>query len=446
MRQRFEAHIAKQKLFQPKERILLAFSAGVDSVVLAELLIAAGYEIAIAHCNFQLRGNESDANELFAMEFANKHGLKFYTKRFDTLNFAASEKISTQMAARTLRYNWFEFIRSSENYDSIAVAHHLSDSVETFFINLSRGTGIAGLHGIASLKEKIKRPLLLFTKKEIVAYALSENYTWQEDSSNQKDAYLRNNIRHHIIPAFEAINPNFENQMAETIAELSEVEVIKNNWLRELQAIGIDKADGIARIEIEWLSNLAQGKFFLTQTLKAFGFATTSINDCWDALPKQAGLQFFSASHRLVKDRTHLLIAELNNEAFSESKANSVFLWEQDTKMLDLGPLVITGMESNSVPDLSQMRPTEACLDANKLQFPLVIRKWQTGDFFQPLGMKGNKKLSDFFIDEKFSLIEKDNTFVMVSGNDIVWVIGHRISEHYKVNQNSNATYLFKIK
>ena len=224
----FQEHIAQQKLFHAEERILLAFSAGIDSVVLAELLLASKFQIGIAHVNFQLRGKESDENENFAKAFAAKHGLAFYSIRFDTLAFAAQEKISIQMAARKLRYDWFETIRLQENYDNIATAHHLSDSIETFFINVSRGTGIAGLHGISLHINHIKRPLLPFTKKEITAYAEKNKVVWQEDSSNQKDEYLRNHIRHHIVPEFEKINPSFANQMDELLLEISEVEKIKN--------------------------------------------------------------------------------------------------------------------------------------------------------------------------------------------------------------------------
>ena len=442
----FQEHIAQQKLFQKEERILLAFSAGIDSVVLAELLLASKFQIGIAHVNFQLRGNESDENENFAKAFAAKHGLAFYSIRFDTEAFAVQEKISIQMAARKLRYDWFETIRLQEHYDSIATAHHLSDSIETFFINVSRGTGIAGLHGISLHINYIKRPLLPFTKKEITAYAEKNNFEWQEDSSNQKDAYLRNQIRHHIVPEFEKINPSFANQMDELLLEISEVEKIKNIWLSDLQNIGLEKKDGHIRISIDWLKSLAQGKYFLSQTLKSFGFSITSSNDCWKALDKQSGIQFFSASHRLVKDRTHLLIETLSEEQLAQQAAATHFLWQPSQMVLDLGPFVIEGLESTSVPSLDGLSAKQACLNADLLEFPLQIRKWQAADSFQPLGMQGNKKLSDFFIDEKFSLIEKDNTFVMVSGTDIVWVIGHRISEKYKVNHNCKSTYLFNIK
>jgi tRNA(Ile)-lysidine synthase len=442
----FQEHIAQQKLFQKEERILLAFSAGIDSVVLAELLLASKFQIGIAHVNFQLRGKESEENENFAKAFAAKHGLAFYSIRFDTLAFAAQEKISIQMAARKLRYDWFESIRLQEHYDSIVTAHHLSDSIETFFINLSRGTGIAGLHGISLHINNIKRPLLPFTKKEITAYAEKNNFAWQEDSSNQKDVYLRNHIRHHIVPEFEKINPSFANQMDELLLEISEVEKIKNTWLSDLQNIGLEKKDGHICIAIDWLKSLSQGKYFLSQTLKSFGFSITSSNDCWKALDKQSGIQFFSASHRLVKDRTHLLIETLNEEQIAKQADTALFLWQPSQMVLDLGPFVIEGLESTSVPALDQLSSNQACLNADLLVFPLQIRKWQAADSFQPLGMQGNKKLSDFFIDEKFSLIEKDNTFVMVSGTDIVWVIGHRISEKYKVNQNCKSTYLFNIK
>ena len=442
----FQEHIAQQKLFQKEERILLAFSAGIDSVVLAELLLASKFQIGIAHVNFQLRGNESDENENFAKAFAAKHNLAFYSIRFDTEAFAAREKISIQMAARKLRYDWFETIRLQEHYDNIVTAHHLSDSIETFFINVSRGTGIAGLHGISLHINNIKRPLLPFTKKEITAYAEKNNYAWQEDSSNQKDAYLRNHIRHNIVPEFEKINPSFANQMDELLLEISEVEKIKNNWLSDLQQIGLEKKDGHIRISIDWLKSLSQGKYFLSQTLKSFGFSITSSNDCWKALDKQSGIQFFSASHRLVKDRTHLLIETLSEEQLAQQAAATHFLWQPSQMVLDLGPFVIEGLESTSVPDFNQLKSNQACLNADLLEFPLHIRKWQAADSFQPLGMQGNKKLSDFFIDEKFSLIEKDNTFVMVSGTDIVWVIGHRINEKYKVNHNCKSTYLFNIK
>ena len=442
----FQEHIAQQKLFQKEERILLAFSAGIDSVVLAELLLASKFQIGIAHVNFQLRGNESDENENFAKAFAAKHSLAFYSIRFDTEAYAAQEKISIQMAARKLRYDWFETIRLNENYDSIVTAHHLSDSIETFFINVSRGTGIAGLHGISLHINHIKRPLLPFTKKEITAYAEKNNFAWQEDSSNQKDVYLRNHIRHHIVPEFEKINPSFAHQMDELLLEISEVEKIKNIWLSDLQQIGLEKKDGHIRISIDWLKSLAQGKYFLSQTLKSFNFSITSSNDCWKALDKQSGIQFFSASHRLVKDRTHLLIETLSEEQLAQQAAATHFLWQPSQMVLDLGPFVIEGLESTSVPDFNQLRSNQACLNADLLEFPLQIRKWQAADSFQPLGMQGNKKLSDFFIDEKFSLIEKDNTFVMVSGTDIVWVIGHRISEKYKVNHNCKSTYLFNIK
>ncbi len=302
------------------------------------------------------------------------------------------------------------------------------------------------MHGISLHINYIKRPLLPFTKKEITAYAEKNKFEWQEDSSNQKDAYLRNHIRHNIVPEFEKINSSFAHQMDKLLLEISEVEKIKNIWLSDLQQIGLEKKDGHIRISIDWLKSLAQGKYFLSQTLKSFGFSITSSNDCWKALDKQSGIQFFSASHRLVKDRTHLLIETLSEEQLAAQAAATHFLWHPSQMVLDLGPFVIEGLESTSVPDFNQLSSNQACLNADLLEFPLQIRKWQAADSFQPLGMQGNKKLSDFFIDEKFSLIEKDNTFVMVSGTDIVWVIGHRISEKYKVNHNCKSTYLFNIK
>jgi len=421
----FLRFIKNEHLFLPHQRILLAVSGGMDSVVLCNLFHQAQFEFAIAHCNFHLRGKESDGDEKFVSELANTYNVPFYCTTFETKQFAASHGISIQMAARQLRYDWFEELRRNENYDYIAVAHHLDDQVETFFINLLRGTGIAGLHGILPKQNHLIRPLMFCYRNDIQKYITDQCLSYREDSSNLNDKYLRNKIRHHLIPLLDTINPDSRNFINQDIARLRETEIVYRQTIESEKQKIVTQDDGKTIISIAGLKNLNPMQTYLFEFLQPYGFNFQDTNHIITALDGLSGKHFFSASHRLVKDRDQLIIEPVENRNL-------------------IAKLKVTEFEMTPDYKVPQNK-TIASFDVHKLSFPLTLRRWQKGDWFIPFGMKTRKKISDYFIDQKFSIPEKENTWLLVSDNDIVWVIGHRTDNRFRVDSHTKQIYQVKI-
>ena len=432
----FLNNIDNQKLFLPNQKILLAISGGVDSMVMVSLFSKAKINFGIAHCNFKLRGIESDEDAAFVKKMALNLGVEYFEKDFNTRETALRKKQSIQVAARELRYEWFKQIVSEKNYDYFATAHQFDDQTETFFINLFRGTGISGLRGILPKNGKCIRPLLFASRNEIEEFAANNGILFRNDSSNDSDKYLRNRIRHQVIPALEGTYPDFRKGFVTTLKNLAGAEKILNQEIKKKSETLLEKQDFIIKIELKKLRLLDPLPVYLFEILKPFHFNFSTVEDICEALERIAGKSFFSTTHCLRGERDELVITPLT--AMENENEQEFFIPETESSLnypINLSFEIIkdkAGFLIQNNPDLAQ-------LDYEKLQFPLKIRKWKHGDAFNPLGMKVKKLLSDFFINQKFSTSEKQNAWLLVSGNEIVWIIGHRISDKFKITEKTKT-------
>ncbi len=440
MLKKFNDFVKKEKLFNKKESILLAVSGGADSVAMCELFKSTGIRFSIAHCNFKLRGKESNDDEIFVKKLSEKYNVEFYSTSFETENHAKKEGISIQMAARDLRYKWFEEIKLKHNFAYIAIAHHQDDVIETFFINLLRGTGISGLHGILPKNGFLIRPLLFTNKEQILHYCSEKKINFREDSSNSSVKYIRNKIRHNIIPVFKEINPSYKDTLINNIENLKIVESIYNDHLNNKAKLVLEKTDNKIFISIKEIVKLNYKANYLYEFLKPYNFKYSTIEDIINSFNDISGKVFYSSTHRLLRDRKNLIVEENCNIE------NLLFYIQENTKKTHIFSNTINFKikKSNKITD-SLKTQSIAVLDYDKLKFPLTIRKWQKGDWFYPLGMNSKKKLSDYFIDNKITVFEKEKILVLCSGNDIVWVIGHRINNHYKIVQETKKMYIAQV-
>lgn len=437
--QRLQNFIDQHHLFTPESRLLIAVSGGRDSVLLTHLLKQAGYDFGIAHCNFQLRGSESDAEQDFVAELARKLDVPFYTTNFDTTAYSEQQSVSIQMAARELRYQWFEEIRHSFNYDHIAVAHHQNDSVETILLNLTRGTGIAGMHGILPKNGFIVRPLLFLNRDEVDYIITQDKLASVEDSSNASVKYARNKIRHQVIPALKQLNPNLEQTFERNIQRFRELEELLNIQTEELRHKLFTEYAGDIHIAISAIKSLKPQRLLLYELLSTYGFGETVVDDIIASLDKHSGRTFESPGYLLVLDRDKLI---LTKRQFTHTEA---VLIEQNTRELNYGDYKLTLLHDDS-PLIIRDNPMATSIDADLLVYPLILRNWAEGDYFYPLGMQGRKKLSDFFVNEKVPLHVKDRVPVLVNGNnDIVWIGGYRPDDRYKVTTHTKKVVIFEL-
>ena len=417
----FKKHIDTHFPFIKGKKILVALSGGIDSVIMTQLLIQLKFDIYLAHCNFKLRGSDSDADEQFVKELAKQLSVVVFTTSFDTKKYAIDNQLSIQMAARDLRYNWFHKVRQENELDFIATAHHLDDNLETFLINFTRGTGLNGLTGIPSVNNCIIRPLLPFSRDEIKTYAVQNSFVWREDKSNDDTYYTRNKIRHHIIPLLKELNPNLLASFKKTTAHLNDSQNIVNetiNLLRQ-QVISLEKK-GLHKISIEKLNESPKASIYLFELLKTYGF--TEWNDVENLLEAQSGKQLFSKTHRLIKDRNYLLLTELQ----TNNNSSLTFEINEGDEAIDLTDFKIEIVNDSPAYLVKKDTKNTIYLDKEKLQFPLILRKWKNGDYFYPLGMNGKKKISKYLKDEKCSLIAKENTWLLCSDGKIIWVVNKR--------------------
>lgn len=405
------------------QKILLAVSGGIDSMILADLFLKSNINFAVVHCNFKLRDASSDLDQKFVEEYCNQNNIPFFTTSFDTSAFSKDFKLSTQVAARKLRYNYFYEILEKENFDFIATAHHLDDSIETFFINLSRGTGIDGLTGIPIQNNKIIRPLLHLSRKEIENYAFENTLAWREDASNATDYYLRNKIRHHLTPILREINPSFSESFQQTLKNLKQTQSLVDDASRMVyKKVVTDELD-YKKINITELKKLPNFSAYLYQWLQPLGF--TAWNDIYKLVEAKTGKQIFSEKYQLLINRNFLIVAP-------KSKGID-FEFRIDKGISEVN--VPINMLFCKVAKIYNTTNKTIFVDYEKLQFPLTLRRWKTGDIFQPLGMNGrSKKVSKFFKDEKLSIIEKENAWLLCSGYEIVWIIGLRADERFKIS------------
>ena len=430
----FEQYIKENRLLTPDDRVLLTVSGGVDSMVMLRLFTQSGYRVGVAHCNFQLRGQESDDDEVLVAEEAARLGVPCCNRRFDTQAEMERTGESMEMAARRLRYAWFEELCREQGYTAVAVAHHADDSIETFFINLLRGTGLRGLTGISTQVGRIVRPLLFASRKEILEYAVANKIPFREDSSNRSTKYLRNKIRLGLIPRIREINPKFTSLMQRNIGRLTEAEQFIDHGIERIRREAVTTCEGTEIIHLERIDPAFPRGFVIYELLgSAYGFKGDVIDALCRALDQQAtGRRFYAREHVAYVDRGTIAVAPIPDEdecrtpveyGAARSYCGNAALYYEYTD--------IDAIEEFGVPEQI------AQVDADKLQYPLTLRRWQEGDWFIPFGMTGRKKVSDFLIDAKVSAAEKQRQFVLLSGDDIVWLVGRRIDDRFRLTDST---------
>ncbi|HBN04673.1 MAG TPA: tRNA lysidine(34) synthetase TilS, partial [Bacteroidales bacterium] len=358
---------------------------------------------------------------------------------FDTYSYMKEKGKSMQVSAREMRYKWFNELLKEEGYSYIATGHHIDDSIETFFMNILRGTGIAGLHGILQKVNLVIHPLLFTNRAEIVSYQKSNNLEFVEDSSNATTKYTRNKIRHELIPLVKEIAPNFDKIVSKEIERFRETEVVFRSVINDAKTELLEIENQTVKISIEKLKSYVPQKIFMYEILSDFGFNETTINSIEDALLETSGKQFFSETHRLVKDRDFLLIVKnkpqnINQYLIEESQA-SVY------SPIVLHMEILKDLQYVKIPKNKEV----AMLDFDKLTFPLILRKWKKGDSFFPYGLQGEKKISEFYKNLKYSILDKENQWLLCSGNDIVWVVGQRIDDRYKLTKSTKTIYKIEL-
>ncbi|HEU0137600.1 MAG TPA: tRNA lysidine(34) synthetase TilS [Flavobacterium sp.] len=433
MLSKLQLHLNDNFSFLKGKRLLLAVSGGMDSIVMTDLLLKIGCDIAIAHCNFQLRGIESIDDKMFVENVALENNVPFFTTIFDTEGFAKDYRLSTQVAARELRYNWFYELLDQNGYDYVLTAHHADDNLETFIINLSRGSGIDGLIGIPSINDKIIRPLLMFSRAEIEQYATSNKITWRDDSSNSSDKYLRNKIRHDLVPMLKNINPEFLAAFANTQDYLRQTQSMAEDAAIMVYQQVAQEANGEIHFNLNKLQQLPNANSYLHHWLKEFGF--TAWDDIFRLADGDSGKQVFSSNYRLLKNRHFMILSPL-----AETEQPISYWIEPAQNEIDV-PIKLSLVPTDNITNPSN---ETIFVDADKLAYPLQIRKWQHGDVFYPLGMEGqSKKVSKLFKDEKLSLFQKEKMWLLCSKSDIVWIIGIRPDERFKVGPQT--TNILKI-
>jgi len=422
---KFQSHITTNFPELKDKKLLLAVSGGIDSMVLLDLFYKLRFDICVVHCNFQLRGKESDGDEVLVREICQERYIPYFIETFDTLEFANENKLSIQLAARKLRYDWFQEIISL-GFDYVLTAHHLDDNVETFLINFTRGTGLEGLTGIPAQNGNIIRPLLPFSRLEIENYALENKIQWREDSSNASDKYFRNKLRHDIVPILKELNTGFLDSFQNTLDHLQQVESLVNDASKLVYEKVVEVKENQLEIHLISLLQFKNYKAYLYQWLKAYGFSAW--NDIYDLVEAQSGKQVFSETHVLLKDREKLILFERKS-----SNNSAIFIIESLDSKVNI-PLKLRFYKGVNI---FETHSNCIFVDESKLKFPLTIRKRQEGDYFYPSGMNGKKKLSKYFKDEKYSLLDKENQWLLCSQDQIVWVIGKRVDNRFTSNETT---------
>lgn len=430
--ERFKQFIKDENLFHTKDRLLIAVSGGVDSVVLCHVCKMAGYDFMIAHCNFQLRGAESDADEQFVRDLANRYSVDFFTRKFDTAAYASENKTSVQVAARNLRYNWFSQLINDVAIDKpvyILTAHHANDNIETLLMNFFKGTGIAGLQGIlpkSGTGNRLIRPLLFAWKEELMAFADENNLSFREDSSNSSDKYTRNYFRNKLIPGLQEVFPAVAENLIDNISRFRDVGLLYRLSVNNLKKKLVVNKESAFYIPVLKLLKTPALHSVVFEIIHDFGFTAAQVNEVIALLHSESGRYITSRSHRILRNRQWLIIT-----ALQEYDNNHVLIEENDTGII-FGNQAMR-ISFTGVPEKIDSNRNMALLDAGMIRFPLLVRKWKKGDYFYPLGMRKKKKLSKFFIDNKLSLIDKENTWVVEMDKKIIWVAGQRIDDRFKI-------------
>jgi tRNA(Ile)-lysidine synthase len=436
----FISFLQKEELCVPEERILVSVSGGPDSVLLAHLFRQAGYAIGLAHCNYQLRGADSEADEAFVSDLAAKWNCPFYLLPVPTRQLAEAQGRSIQEIARDTRYEWLEKLCTEAGYDRIATGHHLNDSIETLLLNLTRGCGIRGLHGILPRRGRLIRPLLFATKEQIIDSLVQAGLSWRDDRSNEELYYDRNKIRHQVVPVLKELNPNFEEGAGKTLQRIRESERFFEEAVRAWTERAVSRSGDGLQIAWDVLQNAPAPPTLLYEILAPYGFRSAQLRDLSGPLLPAPGKRWYSPTHRLLADRGSLLLEPLpegeDKPIYFDDGLPAIVLSDGrlSVRKLDRPPAVLPASE------------WEAALDARAIQFPLCLRRWRPGDVFRPMGMGGrSKKLQDFFSDLKMTVFEKEKVWILESGGQIAWIIGLRIDEMCKLQPDSGECWHFRF-
>jgi len=435
----FRSFIEEEQLFPPKAHLLLAISGGLDSVVLLDLCRDAGYSLEILHCNFSLRGEESNRDEAFVRQLAQQYNIPVQVQLFDTLAYAGEKGLSVQVAARELRYRWFEEQRLQSKIQPafILTAHHLDDNIETSLFNYFKGTGIAGLRGMLPLRDHIARPLLFATREQLADHARERGLQWVEDSSNASDKYARNYLRHHLLPVVKKIFPGVEQQLADNLRRLRETEMIYREAIDRIRLSLVEQKGEEYHIPVLKLLKQTAPPTVLYEIIRDFGFSAAQTAEVLALCESASGRYVASATHRVIRNRAWLVIAPQPGAA-----DNWLLMEKPGTYTTQWGQLLV---EQQPVPagEVTTADPQIALLDMRQVQFPLLLRRWRPGDYFYPLGMGKKKKIARFFIDQKLSKTQKEQALVIEMDKKIIWIPGHRIDDRFKVRPGT--THIWRL-
>lgn len=428
MLQKFKQHLHQNFPFLEDRKFLIAISGGIDSVVLAHLCGQLNLSFSLCHCNFNLRGQESDDDEAFVKSLAESLKTSVYTTSFETEKYATKNKVSIQVAARDLRYTWFYELLDENGYDYVLTAHNTNDNLETFIINLTRGSGLEGFTGIPPVNQKSIRPLLAFSRDDITLFAIKNGIVWREDRSNASIKYVRNKVRHKVIPILKELNPHVLESFQNTIEYLNESQSIINDALKNITAKVVSYENELLKISCKEIEKLSNKKAYLYQLLQGYGF--TAWNDIVNLISAQPGKQVFSETHRLLKDRNFLIVTTINK---SQSIKGPILIDQKVSKITNPIKLTIQNTDDYTCKNKHQI-----IIDNDLINYPLSLKKWHHGDAMYPTGMKGSKKISQLFKDNKLSLLDKEKIWILADAKDhIIWVIGLRQDQRYLANKTT---------
>ena len=426
---RFLKHIHRQHLFTKNDRLLLAVSGGIDSVVLGQLCKLAGFDFGVAHCNFQLRGDASNTDEDFVKALAENWSAPFYSIRFNTNEFAAANRLSVQEAARELRYEWFTEIKKREGFDYILTAHHANDNIETLVMNFFRGTGMNGLTGIKEKNDALLRPLLFAKRTELEQFLKEQSLSFVQDASNLKDDYTRNFIRNRLLPQLAAIYPEVEQNLIHNVHRFREINILYQQSVAQYRKKLVTEKGTEQHIPVLLLLKTAAPLTVLFEIIKDYGFSAGQLPDVFALTGSDPGRFVASATHRVIRDRRHLIIAPL-----APLERSRVLIEQPGTCFFDEGTLSFRlGENAGAIPAIT----TTVWLDARHIRFPITLRPWKTGDYFYPLGMAKKKKVARFLIDQKLTTTQKEKVWVLEMEQRIIWIVGHRIDHRFRVTDTT---------
>ena len=424
---KFKDHIDQHFSFLEKGKLLVAISGGIDSVVLTHLCHQLKFNFSLCHCNFKLRGQESDDDEAFVKNLGKELQVPIFTTSFETEKYANEHKVSIQVAARDLRYNWFYKLLDTKDYDYVLTAHNTNDNVETFIINLTRGSGLEGFTGIPTINKKSVRPLLAFSRDDITLFAIKNEIVWREDKSNASLTYTRNKVRHKILPVLQEINPNLLESFQKTVENLNESKTIIDDHIKNISKNIMTHEDNLIKLSIKKLTQLKHKKAYLYQILNAYGFSEW--NDVLNLISAQPGKQVFSKTHRLIRDRHFLILTTIN-----KTKSRSPVIIDEGISEITY-PIALSIEQTSEEATKNQH---QIIVNKELLAYPLILRKWCHGDFFYPTGMVGSKKISQIFKDNKLSLLDKEKIWMLTDAKDhIIWVVGLRQDRRYLANKTT---------